>query len=354
MRASPLLLLVLAVLAPTVQAAPAKTPPVVVTRLTYHGWPGAVRLSNGLVEAVVVPVIGRIMAFQLAGHPETNPLFENPEWIGKTLAGVDPATWANFGGDKLWPSPQSDWGKHAVRAWPPDQAFDGAPQTAQILPNGVRLTTPPSAAFAARATRTITLEPGQARLYLAQTLDKDPEASGDRDGFLIGIWTVSQVRGDASVFLPLSPPGKFPGGFLSLSSPGTTEAAPFFTSGAGVLGITRDPQTAHKVGVSAPAAWIAALYAGTVLFSEQQTTQPGVSYPDGGLPVEAYTNAGATAYSEMELLGPLVPLTHARRLTHTLVWHLERLPRAPKDAADARALVAAALRPVTQKRPAPP
>ena len=35
--------------------------PVIVTRLTWHGWPGSVRLSNGIVEAVVVPAIGRIM-----------------------------------------------------------------------------------------------------------------------------------------------------------------------------------------------------------------------------------------------------------------------------------------------------
>ena len=116
--------------------------PVTVTRVAWHGWPEAIRLSNGVVEAIVVPAIGRIMAFEFVGHPETNPIFLNSEWAGKTVADAAPTTWATFGGDKLWPSPQSEWPKHNVRAWPPDQAFDGDPETAELLPDGVRLVTP--------------------------------------------------------------------------------------------------------------------------------------------------------------------------------------------------------------------
>ena len=46
----------------------------------------------------------------------------------------------------------------------------------------------------------------------------------------------------------------------------------------------------------------------------------------------------------MELLGPLVPLTHGQATAHDIYWQLQRLPRAPKSAADARALVASAMR----------
>lgn len=354
-----------------VHAAPAVT----VTRLTWHGWPDALRLSNGVVEAIVVPTIGRITSFRLVGHPESDPIFMNRDWAGKTVADADPTTWATFGGDKLWPSPQSEWPKHNVRGWPPDQAFDGDPENARILPNGVRLSTPDSTAFAARATRTLTMEPGEARLYVAQTLTKDPDASNPigpavvpvqeaatsakpdpsiveannaaarqrRDGFPIGIWSITQTRGDGTVFLPLAPSDKSPDGYVNLGDPGSTNPAPYFTSEAGLLGATRDPKNAHKVGTAAPDGWMASLYGGRILFSEHFTYEPGAEYPDTGSAAEVYTNA-SPAYIEMELLGPLVPLTHGDKVTHDVYWQLQRLPRTPKSRADAAALVRAAMR----------
>lgn len=328
--------------APT-KAAPKAAPPVTVTRLTWHGWAGSVRLSNGIVEAVVVPAIGRVMCFQFIGHPETSPVFVNQEWEGKTVADADPATWAAFGGDKLWPSPQGEWAGHNVRAWPPDQAFDGDPEIAQDVPGGVRLTTPDSTAFAARATRTLTLKPGEARLYIAQTLLKDSDASGGRDGFPIGLWSVTQTRGDGTVFLPLPTGGTPPPGFRSLGDAGDTPAAPYFTTQARLLRIIRDRTKSHKVGAGAPAGWMASLYGGTVLFSEHSPYRPGALYPDGGSAAEVYTNAGATAYIEMEMLGPLAPLSHGGRMEHDIYWQLQRLPRVPKGEADAAALVGIAM-----------
>jgi len=357
----------------TIDTASAAPKPVTLTRLTWHGWAGSVRLSNGIVEAVVVPTIGRIMSFQLVGHPETSPVFINKEWDGKTVADADSATWAAFGGDKLWPSPQSEWASHNVRAWPPDQAFDGDPEIAQPVPGGVRLTTPGSTAFAARATRTITMRPGEARLYIAQTLIKDPDAKNapvmgvfrlkgaapmqdseateaknagsreTRDGFPIGIWSITQTRGDGTVFQPTAD-GRFPHGYLSLGDAGDVLSAPFFTTQRGLLRVTRDPAKSHKIGAGSPAGWMASLYGGTVLFSEHYPYRPGAAYPDGGTPAEVYTNGGATAYIEMELLGPLVPLTHGDRTAHDIYWQLQRLPRLPRSAADAGTLVAAAMR----------
>lgn len=348
--------------------------PVTVTRLAWHGWAGSLRLSNGIVEAVIVPAIGRVMSFGFVGHPETSPIFVNREWEGKTVADADPATWAAFGGDKLWPSPQSEWPRHNVRAWPPDQTFDGDPETEQIVPDGVRLVTPDSVAFAARAARTITMKPGEARLYIAQTLIKDPDAKNapimgvfrlrgaapmqdneateaenagsreTRDGFPIGIWSITQTRGDGTVFLPAPTGGPFPLGYLSLGDPGDVVPATYFTAQAGLLRIARDPAKSHKIGAGSSDGWMASLYGGDVLFSEHYRFQPGAAYPDGGTPAEVYTNAGATAYIEMELLGPMVPLTHGQTTSHDIYWQLQRLPHVPKSAADARALVTAAMR----------
>ena len=304
-------LLPLCLLSVPALAAP-KSAPVSVTRLTWHGWDGAVRLSNSVVEAIVVPSIGRIMDFHLAGHPETSPVFVNPEWEGKSVADTDPTTWAAFGGDKLWPSPQSEWPKHNARAWPPDQTFDGDPEVATVLPDGVRLTTPDSLAFAARATRTITLKPGEARLYIAQALIKDPDASEARDAFPVGIWSITQTRGDehrlsaARFGLPAS--------FrratrLIQRCPGDDRSPlPILSRTGGLAADHAGPrQDTHKVGGPIRRlGWIGVpLCRRRCLFSEHYPYDAGRGLSrTEGLPAEIYTNGGATAYIEMELTRP--------------------------------------------------
>ena len=54
---------------------------VTVERITYHGWADSWRMSNGAIDLVVVPRIGRIMRYGRVGGP--NMLWENPDTIGK-------------------------------------------------------------------------------------------------------------------------------------------------------------------------------------------------------------------------------------------------------------------------------
>lgn len=310
-----------------------------VERITYQGWPGSLRISNGLVEAVVVPQIGRIMAFQFAGRPSTNPIFLNKAWKGKTGADADAVTWAAFGGDKLWPSPQGDWSKHAPRQWPPDQAFDGDPEFAQILPNGVRLVTPISSSFAARARRTITMKPGEPRLYISQVLQKDPDAAGERAGFPIGIWSITQVRGDGTIYMPLGKSPRSKTGWVSMSSEGVTETPPYFVTKDKTLIIRRDPAKAHKVSTDSAAGWMALLFGRNLLFSEHYKLTPGATYPGTEGPAEGYTNPADVVYMEMELLGPVLPLKAKEKTTYNVYWQLQRLPAAKANAAGVRAVM---------------
>lgn len=293
--------------------------PVTVAPVTYHGWTDAVLLSNGVVEAIVVPQIGRVMRFQFVGRPETDPLYEDAYWAGRSGAEADLETWANFGGDKLWPSPQSTW---PGGPWPPDKAFDGNPFYAQSLPNGVRLTSPPSYAFAARAVRSITMRPGEARLYFEQSLVKDPHAAKP---FPIGVWTVTQVRGDGTVTIPARPVPGQPSGFLSLSDKGVTEAAPFYRLDGQILRIIRDPKQSHKISVS-PSAGVLSLRYGTGLtFSEHWTPPPaGASYAPKEQSAEVYAASGTPGYFELEILSPLSPLGAGQSASLPVYWQLER------------------------------
>src|SRR5438105_557564 len=69
-----------------------------IRKTVYHGWPEALTVSNGKVEAVVIPAIGRVMQFRFAGEKD------GPFWENRSLDGKNPdsqsAEWINFGGDK--------------------------------------------------------------------------------------------------------------------------------------------------------------------------------------------------------------------------------------------------------------
>ena len=327
------LLLLLAFAPAAVFAAPA---PVAVTRISWHGWPQAVKLSNGVVDAVVVPQIGRIMAFEFTRHPETNPLYENPDWMPAKNHTPKPGEWANYGGDKVWPAPQSDWPRFIGRDWPPDRAFDGLPETVLFLPNGVRLSSPVSNEFGLRIERTITLRPGEPCLYLTQTLAQTlPGAAPDH---LLAVWAITQISGDGLFILPLPSLSAarntpFPTGYQALSSPPITP--PFWRAvtvqGRRVLLGQRDPASSHKVATKARNGWLVHISEAGIVFAEHSAVASGGVYPDNNSPGEVYSNAGASNYLEMESLGPLAQVRPGQSVTTRIVWRLSRLPAAPAD-----------------------
>lgn len=334
------------------QARPAHGTPVRVTKIDYKGWHGCWKISNGVVEAIVVPQIGRIMAFQFAGKPDTNALFNNAGLLGKTGEEQKPGEWANFGGDKVWPSPQSSWEKYIGGPWPPDVAFDGRPQKTERLAGGVRMFSGRSDAFGIQVTRTITLRPGDSRLSIAQEMHrfKSPtpatavRVTGATNADALGIWNITQVRSDSVVFLPMTSHSRFASGFTMFDG----KSLPIFKlltpptwwarHGSALVG-RRDPVESHKVGSDAPAGWIAALY-GDVVFAEHYRNQRGATYPDGGCRAEVWSNPGETAYLELEVLGPTraIPLHGAQN--YNVTWELARVPkkRVVDDAAAERYL----------------
>src|SRR6266542_1679446 len=53
-------------------------------RTNYHGWTNSILVSNGRVEAVIVPAIGRVVQFRLAGAED------GPFWENRALGGTKP------------------------------------------------------------------------------------------------------------------------------------------------------------------------------------------------------------------------------------------------------------------------
>ena len=86
-------------------------PPNPIAYTNYHGWTNAVTINNGIVEAVIVPAIGRVLQFRFLG--DTNNAF----WEDTTTYGMFPTNgnYKGWGGDKAWPAAQNSWSP----TWPP-------------------------------------------------------------------------------------------------------------------------------------------------------------------------------------------------------------------------------------------
>src|SRR5256885_1581567 len=160
---------------------------ITVARTNYHEWPDSILLSNGRVEAVIVPAIGRVMQFRFAGEED------GPFWENRTLDGIKPEPeskeWGNFGGDKTWPAPQSDWPKLTPRAWPPPVAFDSMPVRATVDGFVAKLVSAVDPHYGIRVYREITLALNRPVMTITTTYEK---VSGQP--FRVGVWVITQLK----------------------------------------------------------------------------------------------------------------------------------------------------------------
>jgi hypothetical protein len=285
----------------------AEPPNVVGWDTNYHGWSNSFTLSNGQVEVAVVPAVGRIMQFRFSDEAD-GPLWENTSLAGN---GPTASSWDNpgsFGGDKVWPAPQSVWN------WPPPRGFDSLPFTAAVQPGGITLTGPVDAAFGIRVVREIALHPSEPLLRVTSRFEK---VTGNTNQ--VGVWVITQVKEAECVFVPVPSASIFAKGYTPL---GAVPKGLVFTNG--LISFARDPGADTKIGNDAGALlWVGTK---TALLIESARV-PGVSktgYPDGGCSAEVYTHANPVPYIELELLAPLVSLGTNTTTEATSVYTLLR------------------------------
>lgn len=271
-----------------------------ITRVAHHGWAGSLLISNGIVEAIVVPQIGRVMQFRLVGD------VVGTFWENRALDGRQHPTplgeWLNFGGDKCWPSPQSSWALQQGRPWPPPHAFDGSAMQASLVGEALVLTSVVDAAWGIQVVRHIRVEANQPVLHIRTEYHKvhGPPVR-------TGIWTVTQFQDPEQVFIPLHPSSKFKDGYVNLLD---TAPAGLTIHDPGIeistrgreLSLARHRKEYTKIGADgASLAWVGRTCA--VHIDNEPT--PG-DYPDGGCMTEIYTNPDPLNYVELETLGPLI------------------------------------------------
>jgi len=282
-----------------------------VSRVTYGGR-AAFRLSDGKTEAIIVPQIGRVMAYRFAGGP--NVLWNHQS---KTFK---PDEWKNWGGDKTWPAPQSHWPVMSGKGWPPDPAWDGLPHRAQVLANRrLRMTSPVSKGFGARVVREFYFN--QAGEFVVE------QAVEKRHGppLMLSLWSVTQITPPDAIFLPLNPQSIYKNNFHWIAPPKSEVSAKQISPT--LLQVRPVTATSFKIGADAPAVGAVAVSNGVAFV--QRAPHPAGDYPDGalghGFPVELWNNADPY-YNELELLSPLRPLSGGSRWQYTVRWSLHRLP----------------------------
>jgi hypothetical protein len=295
-----------------------------ITRTNYHNWPDSIIMSNGKVEAVIVPAIGRVMQFRFVGEKD-GPLWDNLELDGQA---ADPKStkWRNFGGDKIWPAPHSDWDHIVGRTLPPPPAFDSMAVQATVGLDTVTLVSPVDPFYGIRTTRQITLVPGTPVMRIDTTYEK---VQGDPRR--VGVWVITQVKDIVGVYLAVPSASIFPEGYNNQAP----ALPPSLRVEKGLLSLTRDSKDTYKIGSDASALLWVGEKAAMLIESPRIGSD---DYPDYGSSVEIYTNPDVMPYVEMEMLGPLHTMKIGDRTqrssTYTL-FHREE----PSSEAQARRIL---------------
>lgn len=287
--------------------------PLSISRTSFRGWEDAYLITNGDVEVVVVPQIARIMKYATAGGE--NLLWVNdeltPEVTGQQTAPPDSTEWINYGGYKLWPAPQKDWG------WPPDWQLDRGPCRVEVAEAGtLRLIGAPSPQYGLRFDREITLALEGSRLEVVQTA-----VNVSDEPITASIWDVTQVKADCVGFVPLGPGAEYR----------TGEGQPLDEqwSRSGDMLLVKPTGKTGKVFISGPPGWFGCrrgelIYLKLFDIAEDPPPEPETSR-------EVYT--GDMGYTELEVVGPAVSLQPGESTTLKETWYL--LPAGPKADTDA-------------------
>jgi hypothetical protein len=292
-----------------------------ISERSYHGWPGALVVSNGIVEAVVVPSIGRVMQFHFVNEPEV--FWENGEWLGARGA-QGSEEWRNFGGDKSWPGPQADWPTFTGREWPPPAAFDAIPHAAEVWGDSIALVSALEPAYGIQIRRLITLVPNSTTMRTTTTYQK---LTGGPVKVSIGV--ITQLREPERVFLYHRAGSKFAAGYVRQQF-----GVPSAIRREGTLVGMRSGVEAQIGSDADQLLWMDHRY--TLCISCPKV--PGGEYAERVANATVYTASAPPGYVELEPFGPLTTL-RPDESTHLEVTYVLDRRRSDDPASEANQIL---------------
>lgn len=283
-------------------------PAVTVERVDYHGWSGCYRMSNGFAELIYVPQVGRIMRYAEKGGQ--NVLWENGRLAGKSMPQGENPQWFNYGGDKLWPAPQSLWN------WPPDPILDGTAYDVVVIGSAIVISGKSSPKSGVQFRRRISMASNgtgvQIENWMTNTSKKPQE---------LAVWEITQTDNPDQVTVPLEVTKEMPLGWAPYDDKPVDQT--FAAIRNGELVVHRNPRAGFKLGSASEKGSLTAQFAGAK-FRMSVRKAKGI-YPDGGKFLEVYANGDPDKYVELEITGPLTHLAPGETAELDMSWRIDRL-----------------------------
>lgn len=291
-------------------------------KINYKGWPNSYRLSNDLVDLVVLTDVGpRIIRFGFIG--EENEFKEYEEMRGK-IGGDE---WRIYGGHRLW---------HAPEIIPRTYFPDNSPVQWEEHGDFVRLVQPVEATTGIQKEIDIRLYPDAAHVQVTHRLRNHNCWAVE-----LAPWALSVMAPGGTAIVPLPPRGAHPEFLQAVSTIAlwayTDMSDPRWTWGQKYILLRQDPHaiTPQKAGAMVPDGWAAYVHNGHLFVKKFDYVQ-GARYPDLGCAVEVWTD---TDMLEVETLGPLAHLQPGAEVEHIEHWFLFRDVPEPRGDADVDAYV---------------
>lgn len=283
--------------------------------VNYAGWSNCVKVSNGIVDAIVTTDVGpRIIRFGFCDRE--NEFCEFPDQVGKT--GGD--EWNIFGGHRLWHSPEE-----RPRTYHPDNT---SVQWKEI-DNGIHIIQPTEPWTLIQKEIEFVLAPDAASATVIHRLTNKGAWTIE-----LAVWALSVMApgGKAIVPHPQGDPNALLPNRVLILWPYTdmNDERIYWGKDFSILSQDTSATKPFKLGLSVEDGWAAYANHGH-LFVKYFTYEKGAKYPDFGASVEVYTNE---TMLELETLSPLVSLEPGESIEHEETWVLLDNVKAPSNDED--------------------
>ena len=300
-----------------------------VEKITYRGWNNAWRLSNDVVELVVLADVGpRVVHYAFCG--DENIFFEVGSDAGLT-GGTD---FRLYGGHRLWVWPE------VARTYFPDNR----PVSVSQEDGSVQFTSPVedfAPGTLLQKQLAISMDPNGTPVRIVHTITNHGARNTE-----LAVWCPTMLRRGGRAILPLPPRAAMDTDHFQSVGPLTlwsfTDLAdPRWILGTEYVQLRQEEKPKSRfaeqmTGIFNPAGW-GAYYSSATLFLKRAMPIPGARYPDFGCNFEVFTNPD---FLELETLSPIVELKPGESSSHREVWALYRDVQSGEDEAWIRTIVA--------------
>ena len=286
-------------------------------KITFKNYGSCIKLSNGIIEAVVTIDIGpRIVYFGFVGKENimnsakdefgetNNEKFDNHFYKG--------ATWRNYGGHRLWVSPEKE----------PDTYYpDCKPVSYTITDNGVILT-PDEQIENKRALQVeLSMHDNEPVMDVTHVLKNTSDTVQD-----IAPWALSVCERGGVLIVPMNTnnTGLLHNRVMSIW-PYTDPQDKRLFLGKKYVTLIQDPQNEDcmKLGFDLNVGRAFYVLGNSVFEKKYYPNHPNGRYPDGGVSMETY-NCGL--FIEIETLGEQKQMQTGEEVSHKETWIMHKKP----------------------------